>query len=89
MLLGWNASPQGFSSANRFTLALLRRGVLRRISTHSSTCGDLPEHQRSGSEDIIEKEEVMNSFNQESKNNENRRQFLKNGMVAAGAATLG
>ena len=31
----------------------------------------------------------MNSFNQESKNNENRRQFLKNGMVAAGAATLG
>src|SRR5216684_3399954 len=31
----------------------------------------------------------MNSFNRESKNNKNRREFLKNGMVAAGAATLG
>ena len=31
----------------------------------------------------------MNSFSRESKNNKNRREFLKNGMVAAGAATLG
>src|SRR5258707_7444234 len=38
---------------------------------------------------MIEKEEVLNSFNREAKNNKNRREFLKNGMVAAGAATLG
>jgi TAT (twin-arginine translocation) pathway signal sequence len=31
----------------------------------------------------------MNSLSRESKNNKNRRQFLKHGMVAAGAATLG
>ena len=31
----------------------------------------------------------MKSFSRESKNNKNRREFLKNGMVAAGAATLG
>src|SRR6267378_6898069 len=31
----------------------------------------------------------MNSFSREPKNNKNRREFLKNGMVAAGAATLG
>src|SRR5260370_5989424 len=31
----------------------------------------------------------MNSFKRESKNNKKRREFLKNGMVAAGAATLG
>lgn len=31
----------------------------------------------------------MNSFSREYKNNKNRREFLKNGMVAAGAATLG
>ncbi len=32
LLSGWNASPQGFNSANRFALALLQRGVLRRSS---------------------------------------------------------
>lgn len=31
----------------------------------------------------------MNSFSRESTNKKNRREFLKNGMVAAGAATLG
>ena len=31
----------------------------------------------------------MNSFSRESKNKKNRREFLRNGMVAAGAATLG
>jgi len=31
----------------------------------------------------------MNSFSRQSKNNKNRREFLRNGMVAAGAATLG
>src|SRR5258708_22928845 len=59
------------------------------VFTRASTGAGLPEHRRSSSEDIIEKEEVMNSFNRESKNNKNRREFLKNGMVAAGAATLG
>src|SRR5206468_2103445 len=49
----------------------------------------LPEHRRCGSEGIIEKEEVMNSFSRQSENNKNRREFLRNGMVAAGAATLG
>src|SRR5258708_11939429 len=59
------------------------------VFTRASTGAGLPEHRRSSSEDIIEKEEVMNSFNRESKNNKNRREFLKNGMVAAGAGTLG
>ena len=31
----------------------------------------------------------MNSFTRKSKNKKNRREFLKNGMVAAGTATLG
>ncbi len=31
----------------------------------------------------------MNSFSRQSENNKNRREFLRNGMVAAGAATLG
>jgi len=59
------------------------------IFTRASISADLPEHRRSGSENIIEKEEVMNSFSRESKNKKNRREFLRNGMVAAGAATLG
>src|SRR5260370_14471355 len=59
------------------------------VFMRATTGAGLPEQRRSSSEDINEKEEVMNSFNRESKNNKNRREFLKNGMVAAGGANLG
>jgi hypothetical protein len=45
-------------------------------------------HAPSRKQRIFKKEEVMHSSSRVSKNEKNRREFLKNGMVAAGAATL-